>query len=156
LPDPIPIVYREATPGDLDAIVQFQIAMAKETEDLALDRETCRRGVAAVLNQAGLGQYFVADAGDRAIGSLLITYEWSDWRNGLVWWIQSVYVDRQYRRQGAYGGLYRHVKAMAEADDQIRGIRLYVDQRNVAAQEVYRRLGMHGEHYRVFEWMKEL
>jgi ribosomal protein S18 acetylase RimI-like enzyme len=155
LTEPLSIVYREANSGDLDAIVRFQVSMARETEDLELDAETCRRGVGAVLSESALGRYFIADAGGCAIASLLITYEWSDWRDGLVWWIQSVYVEREHRRRGVYGGLYRCVKAMAENDSRIRGIRLYVDERNTAAQEVYRRLGMRGEHYRVFEWMKQ-
>ena len=84
----------------------------------------------------------------------MITYEWSDWRNGNVWWIQSVYVVPEFRGQRVYAGLYEHVQALVEADDALRGIRLYVDRRNVAAQQVYTRLGMNGEHYQVFEWMK--
>ena len=146
--------YREATPDDAGSIVEFQLAMARETEGLELDRETLSRGVAAVFADARLGRYFVATEEDDVIGSLMVTYEWSDWRNGMVWWIQSVYVVPTFRRRGVYAGLYRHVRAFVETDASIRGIRLYVDERNKAAQEVYGRLGMNGEHYRVFEWMK--
>jgi GNAT superfamily N-acetyltransferase len=146
--------YRDAVPDDAAAIIEFQLAMARETEELELDREILTRGVAAVFTDPSLGRYYVAEAGGRVIASLMITYEWSDWRSGMVWWIQSVYVIPEYRRQGVYGALYSHVKSMVEGDPSIRGIRLYVDNRNTAAQQVYARLGMEGEHYRVFEWMK--
>lgn len=129
--------------------------MAQETEDFALDRAICTRGVAAVFADPSHGRYFVADDGAQLVASLMITLEWSDWRNGTVWWIQSVYVRPEYRRKGIYAGLYQHVKEIAERDANVRGIRLYVDRRNTSAQEVYRRMGMNGEHYQVFEWMKE-
>ena len=148
------IRYRDAQPDDTLDIVDFQIAMARETEDFALERDTCTRGVQAVFTDRSLGRYFVAEEGANLIASLMITLEWSDWRNGVVWWIQSVYVRPEYRRRGVYAGLYDHVKQLAERDEKIRGIRLYVDKRNVSAQEVYRRMGMNGEHYQVFEWMK--
>lgn len=148
------ITYRDALPADRDAIVDFQIAMARETEGVALDREVCSRGVEAVFTDPSLGRYFVAESEGRVAASLLITYEWSDWRNGMVWWIQSVYVRPENRRQRIYAGLYEHVKRMVESRPDVRGIRLYVDRRNAAAQEVYARLGMNGEHYQVFEWMK--
>jgi len=148
------IEYREAVPDDAGSIVDFQVAMARETEDVELDRETLSRGVAAVFANNSLGRYFVATEEDDVIASLLITYEWSDWRAGTVWWIQSVYVVPSFRRRGVYAGLYNHVKTMVEGDAGIRGIRLYVDERNKDAQQVYARLGMNGEHYRVFEWMK--
>lgn len=147
--------YRDGTRDDAEAIISFQVAMAHETEDLELDRETCRRGVAAVFDDPALGRYFVAEEDGRVVGSLLITHEWSDWRAGMVWWIQSVYVVPELRRQGVYRGLYAHVKGIAETEDSIRGIRLYVDRRNTRAQQVYDALGMNGEHYLVYEWMKE-
>src|SRR6266550_1118156 len=144
--------YRGATREDARTIVEFQQAMARETEEVELDRETVTRGVKAVFDDPARGRYFVADVDGRVVASLLITYEWSDWRNGVVWWIQSVYVDPEFRGQGVYAGLYAHVRQAA--DPSVRGIRLYVDKRNSRAQEVYRRLGMDGEHYLVFEWMK--
>jgi GNAT superfamily N-acetyltransferase len=146
--------FREARPPDRDAIVDFQLAMARETEDVALDRGICSKGVEAVFGDPSLGRYFVAEDGGAIAGSLLITYEWSDWRNGVVWWIQSVYVTPEMRRQRVYAGLYEYVKSFAEGDPHVRGIRLYVDRRNGSAQQVYSRLGMNGEHYQVFEWMK--
>jgi GNAT superfamily N-acetyltransferase len=146
------IHYRGATREDARTIVEFQQAMARETEEVELDRETVTRGVEAVFADPSRGRYFVADDNGRVVASLLITYEWSDWRNGVVWWIQSVYVVPELRGRGVYAGLYAFVKQ--SADDSVRGIRLYVDRRNTRAQEVYRRLGMDGEHYLVFEWMK--
>jgi GNAT superfamily N-acetyltransferase len=148
------IAYRDAVRADHQAIVDFQLAMARETESVDLDRATCAKGVAAVFDNASLGRYFVAEQDGRVAGSLLITYEWSDWRNGNVWWIQSVYVVPELRGRGVYAGLYGHVQAIVNTDPSLRGIRLYVDRRNSVAQEVYTRLGMNGEHYLVFEWMK--
>jgi GNAT superfamily N-acetyltransferase len=144
------VSFREATPADVPAIIDFQIAMARETEELDLDRAILTRGVNALFADPSLGRYYVAEESGRVVGSLMITYEWSDWRNGMVWWIQSVYVVPELRRQGVYAGLYAHVKKIVEPDPAIRGIRLYVDNRNASAQLVYARLGMEGEHYLVF------
>lgn len=146
--------FREANTDDAPEIIDFQLAMARETENLELDRDVLTRGVATVFTDPTLGRYFVAETDGRTIGSLMITYEWSDWRSGMIWWIQSVYVVPDHRRRGVYAGLYTHVRALVERDSSIRGIRLYVDNRNKTAQQVYARLGMEGEHYRVFEWMK--
>ena len=149
------ITYRQGLPTDAETIVAFQIAMAHETEDVVLNEEICTRGVHAVFERADLGKYYVAEQDGKVIGSLMITYEWSDWRNGMVWWIQSVYISPPARQQGVYAGLYDHIKTIVNADSNLRGIRLYVDERNQRAQKVYAKLGMNGEHYRVFEWMKE-
>jgi GNAT superfamily N-acetyltransferase len=148
------IDYREGTPSDVSVIVDFQLAMARETEELELDRKVLTDGVQAVFDDPSRGRYFLAESDGTVIASLMITYEWSDWRNGNVWWIQSVYVRPSFRGQRVYAGLYDHVKQLVQADDSLRGIRLYVDRRNVSAQSVYTRLGMNGEHYQVFEWMK--
>jgi GNAT superfamily N-acetyltransferase len=148
------INYRKALPADAPAIVDFQIAMALETEELDLDRGVCSKGVRAVFDDPSLGQYYVGELDGRVVCSTLITYEWSDWRDGVVWWIQSVFVSPEARGQGVYKGLYSFVQELAEASDRVRGIRLYVDKRNARAQQVYARLGMNGEHYLVFEWMK--
>lgn len=148
------VIYRDGAAEDAPVIVDFQLAMARETEDIELDQDTCRRGVQSVFDRPELGKYYLAERDGGVVASMLITYEWSDWRNGMVWWIQSVYVAPEARQQGVYSGLYSHVKSRAEADGNVRGIRLYVDLRNTRAQDVYTRLGMNGEHYRVFEWMK--
>ena len=150
----MPTTYRPAVSADSETIVGFQIEMARETEGLALDREVCARGVQAVFADPSLGAYHVGEEAERVIGSMLLTYEWSDWRNGIVWWIQSVYVTPGARGRGVYSGLYAYVKQLAAGDANVRGIRLYVDRRNTTAQQVYARLGMNGEHYQVFEWMK--
>lgn len=147
-------IYRQARLADISDIVQFQINMARETEDLTLDPEVVMRGVRAVFENPSRGQYYVAERQGRVIASTLITYEWSDWRNGIVWWIQSVYVVPEARRQRVYAGLYAYIKGLAETDEHVQGIRLYVDRGNARAQLVYGRLGMNGEHYQVFEWMK--
>ena len=148
------IQYREAERGDASTIINFQLAMARETEDLELDVDVTTNGVYAVFDEPGRGRYFVAENAEYTVASLLITYEWSDWRNGMVWWIQSVYVVPPFRKQGVYAGLYAYIRELVAGDESVRGIRLYVDERNTTAQQVYARLGMNGEHYRVFEWMK--
>ncbi|HEV7506053.1 MAG TPA: GNAT family N-acetyltransferase [Thermoanaerobaculia bacterium] len=143
--------------GDAAAIVDFQLRMARETEDLELDRDTVVRGVAAVFADPTKGSYWVAERQDRpgeVVGSLLTTFEWSDWRDGTVLWIQSVYVVPEERGRGVYRALYEHLKRRAEDDPALMGIRLYVDRRNAAAQGVYERLGMSREHYEMFEWLK--
>jgi ribosomal protein S18 acetylase RimI-like enzyme len=145
---------RKAQYTDCNLIVRFQEEMAWDTEGYKLDHNTVVKGVQAVLNNGALGVYYVALVGKEVVGSLLITYEWSDWRNGTVLWIQSVYVDSYFRKLGVYSALYNHIKTLVSGDKSLKGIRLYVDESNMRAREVYTRLGMNGEHYRVFEWMK--
>ncbi len=145
---------RAASPLDADAIVDFQLRMARETESLELDRDTVTRGVAAVFADPSKGSYWVAERDGRIAGCLLSTFEWSDWRDGTVLWIQSVYVPPEERGQGVYRALYEYLKRRVEADAGLKGIRLYVDRRNAAAQRVYERLGMSREHYDLFEWLK--
>lgn len=148
------IHIRDAVSADAPAIVDFQIRMARETEEVELDRDVCTSGVAAVFSDPSLGRYFVAESDGVVVGSLMTTYEWSDWRNGTVWWIQSVFVVPELRGQGIYRRLYEHVQQLVNTRETVMGIRLYVDLRNGIAQEVYSRLGMNGDHYRLFEWMK--
>ncbi|HUF17469.1 MAG TPA: GNAT family N-acetyltransferase [Thermoanaerobaculia bacterium] len=150
-----PIIYRKAMAEDVEAIVELQLRMAWETEQVQLDRQVCSNGVGAVFTNPQLGTYFVAELEGRVIASLLITYEWSDWRARQVWWIQSVYVAPEARRKGVYRGLYERILDLVDRDETIAGIRLYVDRRNVPAQQVYTRLGMNGDHYQVFEKMKD-
>ena len=148
------VIYRAAERSDIATIIDFQVAMARETEDIDLDREVLKRGITALFDDPKLGRYFIAEIDGSAVASLMITYEWSDWRNGTGWWIQSVYVNPERRRSGIYANLYRYVRNLVDSDPRVRGIRLYVDRRNTIAQEVYRKLGMNGDHYQVFEWMK--
>lgn len=146
------VVIRPAAVSDASAIAEFQVAMALETENLVLDREICSAGVRAVFDETSRGRYFVAERDGRVIASTLVTYEWSDWRNGVVWWIHSVYVVPEQRGSGVFSTLYRHLQELAR-ESGIRGIRLYVDKTNLAARKVYEKLGMNGEHYHLYEWM---
>jgi ribosomal protein S18 acetylase RimI-like enzyme len=148
------IIVRDANAQDKQAIIDFQMEMALETETLKLDRDILTQGVSSVLSDNNRARYFIAESDRMAVGMLMITYEWSDWRNGWVWWIQSVYTKPGFRKMGIYKMLYDHVKGLVNASDNIRGLRLYVDKRNVPAQKVYESLGMSGEHYTTYEWMK--
>src|SRR4029077_11980390 len=112
-----------ATLDDVPEIVRFQIALAKETEEMELDAETCTAGVRAVFGHPDTGKYYVGEIDGIVAASLLITYEWSDWRNGQVWWIQSVYVLPRFRKKGIYRGLYLHIRDLAESHHEIKGIR---------------------------------
>ena len=145
---------REAGPAEAAILTEFQLAMAWETEQLRLNPLKCSLGVEAVFKQPQRGCYYVAEEAGSIIGSLLITYEWSDWRNGDIWWIQSVYVLPEVRGRGVFTQLFQHVKSLAEADHHVHGLRLYLDRHNARAKQVYQQLGMDGEHYEVFEWMK--
>ncbi len=149
------IEIREGQISDCNSIARFQIEMAWETENYKLDPDTVLKGVGTVLGNKSLGIYYIAESDNKVVAVLLTTFEWSDWRNGTVLWIQSVYVDPQFRKCGIYGMLYSHVKNIVAADETLKGVRLYVDESNKQARAVYTRLGMNGEHYRVFEWMKE-
>ena len=147
-----PPMIRPATLDDHSALVAGNIAIAKETEDVVLDPELIGAGVRRLLEDPQKGRYFVGIVDGRVVAQLMITLEWSDWRNADVWWIQSVYVFPDARRQGWYRRLYEHVQAEAKAAGAA-GIRLYVDLRNTSAQTVYAKLGMNGEHYKMFEAM---
>ena len=146
---------RNATVADASVIADFQLKMALETEELFLDPVVVKAGVAAVFADSSKGYYFVAEDAGVVVASLMITCEWSDWRNGLVWWFQSVYVMPEFRRRGVFVQMYHHVKKQVEASADVRGLRLYVDKRNIVAQKVYTRLGMNGSHYDTYEWMRE-
>ena len=145
------VTVRPATPADLDVLVRFSAAMARETEGRALAPARLRKGVRAVLESSGRGRYLVAEAGARVVAQLLITYEWSDWRNGVFWWIQSVYVDPSARRRGVYHTLHEHVVREARERGDVCGVRLYVEQDNVKAQTAYAGLGMTATAYRIYE-----
>ncbi len=147
----MPISIRSARATDLDFLVDGNALMASETEARELDRELLAEGVAAVFGDATKGQYYIADDGEEPLGQLLVTREWSDWRAGWFWWIQSVYVVPEARRRGVFSRLYAHVLSEARRDPEVCGIRLYVDNDNVAAAAVYQRLGMDDAGYRVFE-----
>lgn len=144
------ITVRPAQSTDLDALVAFNQGIARETEDKDLNESILRDGVATLLNDGALGFYIVAESEGQVVGCLMITREWSDWRNGVFWWIQSVYVDSQFRRQGIYRLLYERIKMLAE-NENVCGFRLYVERDNKIAQQVYGNLGMSETVYRMYE-----
>ncbi len=140
-----------ATRADIDFIVQCNRAMADETEDLGLDATVLRGGISYLLEHSAEGFYLVARRDDVPVGTLMVTYEWSDWRNGRFWWIQSVYVLPEARRQGVYRALHDAVRQAASRDARACGIRLYVERENLTAQQTYREIGMEETHYRLYE-----
>lgn len=146
-----PITIRLATPSDIELLAHNHRAMAFETENKTLDEETTRRGTRAVLEDLGKGFYLIAQRDERMVGQLLVTYEWSDWRSGNFWWIQSVYVVPRARRTGVYRALHDHVLTAARCAKDVCGVRLYVDKDNRHAQATYRAMGMQPAHYDIYE-----
>jgi GNAT superfamily N-acetyltransferase len=142
---------RSATVGDVDKLVEFNAAMALETEHKILDPKILHSGVHAIFDEPRRGFYLVAEMDGQTIGCLMITYEWSDWRNGAWWWLQSVYVVPDHRRGGIFRGLYRQVEESARKTAGVIGLRLYVERENETAQRTYASLGMSETAYRLFE-----
>jgi ribosomal protein S18 acetylase RimI-like enzyme len=142
---------RTAQKEDVAALVNFNQAMALETEGKQLDEQTLRGGVAAVFDDALKGFYVVAEDAGEIVGGLMITFEWSDWRGLWFWWIQSVYILPEQRGRGIYRMLYDFVKAKAEQEKNVCGFRLYVERENERAQRVYEKLGMKASHYLMYE-----
>ena len=142
---------RTATPEDVDALVEFNQAMALETEGKTLDTDILRAGVSAVFADEKKGFYVVVEQEGSVAAGLMVTTEWSDWRNGWFWWIQSVYVRPEYRGKGLYGRMYEFVKDRAAAAGNVCGFRLYVEKENDRAQRVYERLGMDKTYYLMYE-----
>lgn len=145
---------RRATLRDAPTLVAFNSAMALETERKVLLPKVIGAGVRGLLRRPDSGFYTVAEMHGDVIAALMVTKEWSDWRNGDFWWIQSVYVRPEFRRRGVYGRLYRHVQALAAKQRAVCGFRLYVERRNRRAQATYRASGMERTHYLVFEELK--
>ena len=152
---PIKTKIREAKLTDTAIIADFNARMALETEQRSLDIDRVHQGVRALLSDPAKGAYFIAetlaDGATTIAGQLLITYEWSDWRNGNFWWIQSVYVEEKYRGQGIFRALFNHVDQLAKARHNVCGLRLYVDAHNHSARKTYERLGMKRTNYELFE-----
>lgn len=145
------ITIRDATPDDAGVIADFNTRMAEETEGRPLPPALIGAGVSAVLDDPAKGRYWVAEIGGTVVGQLLVTFEWSDWRNGAFWWIQSVYVHGGHRRAGVFSALYRHVEKLAREAQEVCGLRLYVERHNRRAQETYLALGMTAPGYMVME-----
>jgi ribosomal protein S18 acetylase RimI-like enzyme len=148
----MPLTVRQATPDDLGVVVEFNCRLAEETEGKTLNRDILTPGVMSALQDPRTkGPYFLAIDDGETVGQLGVTFEWSDWRNGWYWWIQSVYVRVDARRRGIFRTLYQHVHSAALADPQVIGLRLYVERENHRAQETYRNLGMTPSGYLLFE-----
>ncbi len=144
------MVLREARPTDIDTIVDFNALLAEESEGVVLDRDRLREGVSALLDDPAKGLYFIAEDDDRPVGQVGVTFEWSDWRNGVFWWLQSVYVRPEYRRHGVLRALYGRVRELA-AESGVCGVRLYVERENLTAIAAYRRLGLARTSYHMYE-----
>ncbi|HZX23229.1 MAG TPA: GNAT family N-acetyltransferase [Woeseiaceae bacterium] len=142
---------RDAETADAAIIAEFNRLLAAESEDITLDPETVAAGVAALLADPSLGRYWLAERDGEVVGQIMTTREWSDWRNGMLWWIQSVYVRPEARGRGIFSALYRHVERLARETPGIGGLRLYVDDRNERARRVYEAMGMEDGGYRVME-----
>lgn len=147
------ISIRDATPDDGLIIADYNNRMAEETERKSLDPALIRRGVQRLLENPAHGRYWVAERAGILAGQIMVTYEWSDWRDGQIWWVQSVYVHKDHRRAGVFTALYRHVESLAMADPDVCGIRLYVEKENIRAQRTYDALGMMHTDYRIMEIM---
>ena len=147
----MPLAIRRATSGDLDVVVDFNRRLAEESEGKILDPAVLKAGVAQALADPNKALYFLAEDAGRVVGQTMITTEWSDWRNGWFWWIQSVYVRAEARRRGIFRALFDHVSQAARQDPSVIGLRLYVDRENHAAQQTYRRMGMKETEYFVLE-----
>ena len=145
------IFIRQALLRDAQTITEFNALIAQETEHRTLDENVLRRGVEAILNDPSRGVYYVAEHDGNVVGQLMITYEWSDWRNGDFWWIQSVYVKERFRKQGIFTALFDFVKGRAKTSKSVSGLRLYVDGDNIRAQRTYKKLGMKKTRYEMFE-----
>ena len=147
------IDIRAARTTDAPQIADFNRQLAAESEGLNLEEARINAGVDALLRDASKGRYWLAEADGKAVGQIMVTYEWSDWRNATIWWIQSVYVHPDYRRRGVFSTLYRTVEQAARDSGDACGLRLYVEENNTRAQATYRALGMHGGTYLVMESM---
>ena len=148
------MIVRKAKREETELIAKFQVLMAKETEDLCLDEATVIKGVTTLFDEPEKGEYIVAEQDEQILGCLLLIPEWSDWRCGTVLWIHSVYIIEEARRKGVYRALYYHVKERVEENTDLKGVRLYVDKSNERAQKTYEALGMNGDHYKLYEWLK--
>jgi ribosomal protein S18 acetylase RimI-like enzyme len=143
---------RTANRADIPMLAEFNRAMAQESEDKPLDIAKVKAGIGGLFDRPTEGRYLIAeDERGVAAGALMLTFEWSDWRNGRFWWIQSVYVQPQFRRSGVYRALHAHVRAAAQAEPDACGLRLYVERDNTGAQATYLAMGMIETHYRLFE-----
>ena len=148
------IKIRKAKSSDSERIVELQLKMAQETEGLDLNRDVVSKGVCGVFQEPARGTYWVAEEKGEILGVLLAIPEWSDWRNGTVLWIHSLYVVPEARGRGVFKKLYLNLKKQVEQSPELAGLRLYVDRQNKSAQKIYEKLGMSRDHYELYEWLK--
>ena len=148
------IEIRKAKSSDSERIVELQLKMAQETEGLELNKDVVTKGVGAVFQHPAHGTYWVAEEKGEVLGVLLAIPEWSDWRNGTVLWIHSLYIVPEARGQGVFKKLYLNLKTQVQQSPELAGLRLYVDRQNTSAQKIYDKLGMNKEHYELYEWLK--
>ena len=141
---------RRAKPSDIPTIIEYNLAHAKEIEGLQLNEDVLRLGVENALKRKEC-HYFVAESDGNVIGQTMITYEWSDWRNGVIWWLQSIYVKPDYRKQGVFKAIFHHIETLAKNDPQIKALRLYVMNNNQSGKSAYKKLGMNDSNYIVYD-----
>ena|SRR5437773_12383736 len=149
----MPFPIRLATPDDVELIVHWNVLLAAESEGKTLSPQVLMPGVRKILADQRKGRYFIAMDAARPIGQTMVTYEWSDWRDGWIWWIQSVYVERDYRRRGVYRALHNHIAQVAKQSGEVVGLRHYVEENNTVAREVYQSCGLRPAGYLVYEHM---
>ena len=147
----VSIHVRHARRNDRDLMADWAVAMAMETEAKALSLDTVTRGIQAGLDEPARASYYIAEIAGEPVGTVMVTPEWSDWRNGWWWWIQSVYVAPGHRRHGVFRALFDHVRNLAASTDDVRGLRLYVERENAGAQRTYEFVGMKDSGYRMYE-----
>jgi len=147
-------IIEKAREEHIDILIDFQQRLAFESEEVTLNAATIRSGMKAMFADPSKGVYYIAREENEIIGCHMITYEWSDWRNGMVWWLQSVYVKESHRKKGIFKKMYDNVIAIIKNDPSLIGLRLYVDKSNERAMKVYAAMGMDGSHYTVYEWIK--
>ena len=148
------IEIRRAKSGDSERIVELQLKMAQETEGLGLNKDVVSKGVRGVFQQPARGTYWVAEEKGKILGALLAIPEWSDWRNGTVLWIHSLYVVPEARGRGVFKKLYLSLTKQVMESPELVGLRLYVDKQNKSAQKIYEKMGMSRDHYELYEWLK--
>ena len=145
------ISIRSASQADAATIARFNALLAAETEQITLDPDRLHKGVEALLRDSSKGFYVLAKQDNAVVGQLMITYEWSDWRNGVFWWIQSVYVEKTARGTGVFKALFEYIHTLATSRPDVCGLRLYVEKKNTRAKLTYERLAMHSSHYEMYE-----
>lgn len=145
------VIVRLASPNDVQVVAEYNAALAKESENRELHLPTLTTGVGQALSNPAYGRYYLAEVDGNVIGQVLLTFEWSDWRNGQFWWIQSVYVHPNFRRGGVFRALYQFLREEAKKDPVVCGLRLYVEEDNARAKQTYKAMGMQPTGYELFE-----